>query len=104
MTLNEATNLVMQHRQLSSNISRWRWQKRVILAGMRDEIKVTYDIKGNPNYSKASLVAWLNGMKRKPHTIWFTQDVSDKLHKLANGKFGEISRIVNEAVKDKINK
>jgi len=97
MTLAEATELIMQRRHLSSYVSRWRWQRKLILAGMRQDVKVADD-----NYDRESILVWLEKRTTKRTTIWFTQDVRDALEKRANGEFGAMSRFVNEAVRKAI--
>lgn len=92
MTLFEAISLAVSHHPNPSRQLKWYYKHKIILAGMRGDILTNGD-----RYDETSFRQWL---RPKQVSVYLDTDVNLML--FGKGK-DEVSQIVNEAVREKLN-
>ncbi len=94
MNLLEAITLAVSHHPAPYRQIKHYWKWKIIFAGLRDEIVTTED-----GYDRDSFMKWLQKVHGKVVNIHLDADVELAL----GGKDkGEVSEIVNEAVREKL--
>ena len=95
MNLTEAVTLAVSHHPAPYRQLKHYWKWKIIFAGMKDEILTT-----NEGYDRDSFMKWLNKRQGRMTPVYLDSDV--KLVLSGKDK-GEVSEIVNEAVREKLN-
>lgn len=100
MTLLEAVALAVSHHPAPYRQIRHYWRTKINFAYMRGDIKVAFteeDGKLVGDYDRDSFMRWLHKVHGKATLIHLDADV-----RLALDGKGEVSEIVNEAVREKL--